>query len=108
MATKNNPPKDVSLGSIKAILLENDTEAGTRHNVTFSRLHRDGEAGSPPLAKETLNQSRKRLVDFTGLVDLHFAYAARISELTSRHSDLTKKLELNRFDTTAVSDNYFS
>jgi hypothetical protein len=42
MATKNNPPKEVRMGSIKATIWKNDTEAGTRHNVTFSRLYRDG------------------------------------------------------------------
>jgi len=30
------------MGSIKATIWKNDTEAGTRHNVTFSRLYRDG------------------------------------------------------------------
>lgn len=30
------------MGSIKATIWKNETEAGTRHNVTFSRLYRDG------------------------------------------------------------------
>ncbi len=41
MATKNNPPKEVRMGSIKATIWKNDTEAGTRHYVTFSRLYGD-------------------------------------------------------------------
>lgn len=44
MTTKINPPKEVRLGAIKATIWKNQTEAGTRHNVTFSRLYRDGES----------------------------------------------------------------
>ena len=40
--TKSKPIAEVRLGSIKAAIWKNDTEAGTRHSVTFERLYRDG------------------------------------------------------------------
>ena len=41
---KQQPTKEIRLGSIKAAVWKNDTEAGVRYNVTFSRLYRDGES----------------------------------------------------------------
>ena len=40
--TKAKPVAEVRLGSIKAAIWKNETEAGTRHSVTFERLYRDG------------------------------------------------------------------
>ena len=39
----NRPVHEVRLGRIKAAIWANSTEKGVRHNVTFSRLYRDGE-----------------------------------------------------------------
>lgn len=39
----NRPVHEVRLGRIKAAVWANSTENGIRHNVTFSRLYRDGE-----------------------------------------------------------------
>ena len=39
----NKPVHEVRLGSIKAAIWANDTEKGTRHNVTFARLYKDGD-----------------------------------------------------------------
>ena len=39
----NRPAHEVRLGRIKAAIWANSTENGVRHNVTFSRLYRDGE-----------------------------------------------------------------
>ena len=47
MTTKSKaarPVHEVRLGRIKAAIGENDTQNGTRHNVTVSRLYKDGEA----------------------------------------------------------------
>ena len=47
MTTKSKaarPVHEVRLGRIKAAIWENDTQNGTRHNVTVSRLYKDGEA----------------------------------------------------------------
>jgi hypothetical protein len=41
MTTKPKPVHEVRLGHIKAAVWRNETEAGVRHNVTFSRLYRD-------------------------------------------------------------------
>ena len=45
MATsaKARPVHEVRMGRIKAAIWENDTQNGMRHNVTVSRLYKDGE-----------------------------------------------------------------
>jgi len=40
MANKK-PVHEVRMGRIRAAIWENETQNGTRHNVTFSRLYRD-------------------------------------------------------------------
>lgn len=40
---KTKPIHEIRLGSIKAAVWRNDTEAGVRYNVTFSRLYKDGD-----------------------------------------------------------------
>ena len=40
---KNKPTHEVRLGLIKAAVWKNETETGTRYNVTFSRLYREGD-----------------------------------------------------------------
>jgi hypothetical protein len=40
---KQKPIHEVRLGSIKAAVWKNDTENGTRYNVTFSRIYKDGD-----------------------------------------------------------------
>ena len=42
-AEKVRPVHEVRLGRIRAAVWENDTKNGTRHNVTLSRLYRDGD-----------------------------------------------------------------
>jgi len=37
------PIHEVRLGSIKAAIWKNQTESGTRFNVTLARLYKDGE-----------------------------------------------------------------
>jgi hypothetical protein len=41
-APPKRPVHEVRLGRIRAAIWENETENGTRHNVTFSRLYKDG------------------------------------------------------------------
>ena len=41
---KNRPVHEIRMGRIKAAIWENDTQNGTRHNVTVSRLYKDGDA----------------------------------------------------------------
>jgi len=39
---KTRPVHDLRLGRIKAAIWANGTENGTRYNVTFSRIYKDG------------------------------------------------------------------
>jgi hypothetical protein len=38
---QNQPAHEIRLGRIRATVWANETESGTRHNVTFSRLYKD-------------------------------------------------------------------
>ena len=37
------PVHEIRIGRIKATVWENETQNGTRHNVTVSRLYKDGD-----------------------------------------------------------------
>lgn len=39
----NKPIHTIRIARVKAAIWQNETEAGTRHNVTFTRLYKDGE-----------------------------------------------------------------
>jgi hypothetical protein len=41
--TKARPVREVRLGRIRAAIWKNETQNGTRHNVTLSRLYKDGD-----------------------------------------------------------------
>lgn len=41
--TKSKPVHEIRLGRIRAAIWENETQNGTRHNVTVSRLYKDGD-----------------------------------------------------------------
>ena len=41
--TKQKPAHEIRLGRIKATIWENETENGSRYNVTISRLYKDGD-----------------------------------------------------------------
>ena len=41
--TKQKPAHEIRLGRVKATIWANETENGTRHNVTVSRLYKDGD-----------------------------------------------------------------
>jgi hypothetical protein len=40
---KQQPAHEIRLGAVKATIWENQTTVGTRHNVTVSRIYKDGE-----------------------------------------------------------------
>jgi hypothetical protein len=42
-SSKQKPAHEIRLGRIKATIWENETENGTRYNVTVSRIYKDGE-----------------------------------------------------------------
>jgi hypothetical protein len=39
----NRPVHEIRMGRIRAAIWENETPNGTRHNVTLSRLYKDGD-----------------------------------------------------------------
>ena len=43
MATNNKPVAELRIGAVKATVWENEVGGITRHNVTFSRIYRDGD-----------------------------------------------------------------
>lgn len=63
--TKQQPVHEVRLGAIKAAIWENETSAGTRHNVTVSRIYRDGDQW-----KQTESFGRDDLPLLAKVVDL--------------------------------------
>ena len=40
---KSKPIHEIRLGRIRAAIWENETKNGSRHNVSFSRLYKDGD-----------------------------------------------------------------
>ncbi len=40
---KNRPVHEIRFGRVRAAIWQNETEIGTRHNVTVSRLYKDGD-----------------------------------------------------------------
>jgi hypothetical protein len=40
---KNRPVHEIRFGRIRAAIWQNETEVGTRHNVTITRLYKDGD-----------------------------------------------------------------
>jgi hypothetical protein len=42
-AKKSAPVHEIRLGRIRAAIWENETQNGMRHNVTVSRLYKDGD-----------------------------------------------------------------
>ncbi len=41
--TARRPVHEIRMGRIKAAIWENETQNGSRHNVTISRLYKDGD-----------------------------------------------------------------
>ena len=40
---KQQPVHEIRLGAVKAAIWENETSVGVRHNVTVSRLYKEGD-----------------------------------------------------------------
>ena len=43
MATNDKPVAELRIGAVKATVWKNEVGGITRHNVTFSRIYRDGD-----------------------------------------------------------------
>ena len=74
-ATKARPVHEVRLGRIRAAIWENETQNGTRHNVTVSRLYKDGDDWKDsasfgrddlPLVAKVCDQAHSWIFEHTG------------------------------------------
>ena len=63
--SKQQPAHEIRMGAIKAAVWENQTTNGTRHNVTVSRIYKDGEEW-----KQTESFGRDDLPLLAKVVDL--------------------------------------
>lgn len=63
--TKQKPAHEIRLGRIKATIWENETEQGTRYNVTVNRLYKDGDEW-----KQTASFGREDLPLVAKVVDM--------------------------------------
>ncbi len=63
--TKQQPTHEIRMGAIKATIWENHTTVGTRHNVTVSRIYKDGDEW-----KQTESFGRDDLQLLAKVVDL--------------------------------------
>ncbi len=70
--TKARPVHEVRMGRIRAAIWENETQNGTRHNVTVSRLYKDGDQWKDtssfgrddlPLVGKVLDQAHSWIFD---------------------------------------------
>lgn len=71
---KQQPVHEIRLGAVKAAIWENETSAGTRHNVTISRLYKDGDEwrntdsfgrDDLPLVAKVVDQAHSWIFDLT-------------------------------------------
>ncbi len=60
----NKPTHEIRIGAIKAVIWANATSSGTRHNVTFARLYKDGDEW-----KETTSFGRDDLLLLAKVAD---------------------------------------
>lgn len=63
--TKQQPAHEIRLGAIKVAIWENETTAETRHNVTVTRIYKDGDQW-----KQTESFGRDDLPLLAKVVDL--------------------------------------
>jgi len=63
--SKQKPAHEIRLGRVKATIWANETENGTRHNVTVSRIYKDGDEW-----KQTTSFGRDDLPLVSKVVDL--------------------------------------
>ena len=63
--TKQKPAHEIRLGRIKATIWENESEQGTRYNVTVTRLYKDGDDW-----KQTASFGREDLPLVAKVVDM--------------------------------------
>jgi len=73
-AKKSRPVHEVRVGRVRAAIWENETQNGLRHNVTISRLYKDGDAW-----KDTASFGRDDLPLVAKVTDLAHSWIFGIS-----------------------------
>lgn len=78
-ATKARPVHEIRLGAVKCAIWANETDKGTRHNVTLSRLYKDAEdkwkdstsfgRDDLPLAVKVMGQAHDWIYRTTGATE---------------------------------------
>lgn len=74
MTEKTKPVAEVKIGAIVASIWRNDGETGPRHNVTFKRVYKQGDAW-----KRTHSFGRDDLLQLAKLADLAHSKIAELS-----------------------------
>jgi hypothetical protein len=78
--SKKRPVHELRLGRIRAAVWENSTQNGTRHNVTVSRLYKDGDDW-----KDSTSFGRDDLPLLAKVADLAHSWIFEQSGATSGH-----------------------
>ncbi len=73
------PVHEIRMGCVRAAIWENETQNGTRYNVTFSRLYRDGEQW-----KDSSSYGRDDLLLLAKVADQVHTWIYRQSQSQSR------------------------
>jgi len=79
---KKRPVQEVRMGSIRAAIWENETQNGTRFNVTVSRLYKDGDKW-----KDSNSFGRDDLPIVGKVVDRCHSWIFSANGATSEHND---------------------
>jgi hypothetical protein len=84
-ANKQKPVHEIRLGRVRAAIWQNETEAGVRHSVTFTRLYKDGEQW-----EDSASCSRDNLLLLAELADAAHAWlcGSRADPQPSRGDDV--------------------
>lgn len=84
---KQRPAHEVRLGRIRAAIWENSTDSGVRHNVTLTRLYKEGDEwkDSTSLGRDDLPLAMKVLDQAHSWI---FTQAAAATAAVSTDSDI--------------------
>ena len=80
--SKKRPAHELRLGRIRAAVWENSTQNGTRYNVTFSRLYKDGNDW-----KDSTSFGRDDLPLLAKVADLAHTWIFEQSAATNGHAN---------------------
>ncbi|MCA9050983.1 MAG: hypothetical protein KDA89_19740 [Planctomycetaceae bacterium] len=76
---KARPVKEIRMGRVRAAIWENETQNGTRHNVSLTRIYKDGDVWKDstsfgrddlPLVMKVSDQAHSWIFDNSQVADL--------------------------------------